>query len=228
MLKKVQLGISLLILLLTCTGCGALYPQMTTKAEAFPLMYESPPLSVLILPPINESTAAEAKDYYSTTIHEPFVMSGYYVFPYELSNEILKLEGFSDAALIKDAPLEKFREFFGADAVLFTTIKHWDLTYVVLNASLLVSIDCELKSTDLGATLWKYNGSVRVDLSGSNNQGDLAGLIAQAIVTSINSAAADYVPYARLANYKAIASLPSGKYNPRYLLDQQDKLIKQD
>ena len=64
----------------------------TTKFAEFPIMYEEKPNSILILPPINESTDAEAKDYYSTTIPIPLLLHGYYVFPYELTSEILPLQ----------------------------------------------------------------------------------------------------------------------------------------
>jgi hypothetical protein len=223
MLKKIYKFIPIVAFLVLNTSCATI----VSKGEEFPLMYDSPPLSILVLPPINETTAAEAKDYYSTTIQEPLVVNGYYVYPYELSNEILKLEGFSDSDLIRDAPLGKFKEFFGADAVLFTTIKKWDLSYLVLSSNLTISIDCELKSTTLDTTLWKYNGTIVVDLSGNKNQAGIAGLVAQAIVTAINSAVADYVPYARIANYRAMSSLPYGKYHSRHLEDQGDLLLQQ-
>lgn len=57
-------GVAVMLLaFLTLTGCA----QRTTKLAEFPKMYEEQPHSILILPPINESTDAEAKDYYSTT-----------------------------------------------------------------------------------------------------------------------------------------------------------------
>ncbi|MFT4553906.1 MAG: hypothetical protein ACI9S8_002551 [Chlamydiales bacterium] len=223
---KLQRFISLVVLLLTSTGCIKI--QTVSKGEEFPLMYEAPPTSLLILPPINESTAAEAKDYYATTIQEPLVVFGYYVLPYQLSSEVLKKEGFFDTELIRDAPLGKFKEFFGADAVLFTTIKKWDVAYLILASNLTVSIDCELKSTRTNASLWKYNGTVIVDLSGNDSQGGVAGLIAKAIASAINTALADYVPYARIANYRAMSSLPLGKYHARHFLDQGDLIIKQN
>jgi hypothetical protein len=205
------------------TGCGT----RMTKEEAFPIMYEKPPLSVLLLPPINESTAAEAKDFYATTIQEPLIVNGYYVYPYEISSEILKLEGVYDTELFMNAPLNKFKEYFGADAVLFTTIKKWDVSYFILASNLTVSIDCMLKSTDTNEILWKYNGTVVVDLTANNSSGGAAGLIAAAILTSINTAVADYVPYARIANYKAMESLPYGKYHPMHMKDQKEGLMKQ-
>jgi hypothetical protein len=213
------------IAFLTLTGCAV--PQ-TTKLAEFPKMYEENPHSILILPPINESTDAEAKDYYSTTIPIPVIFHGYYVFPYELTSEILKQEGIYDSELLRDLPLAKFREYFGADAVLFTTIKKWDLQYIVISSSLTVSIECEMKSTHSSETLWNYNGTVVVDLSGQNNGGGgLAGLIIQMAVTAANSAAADYVKHAHVANRMAMAALPYGQYHPQYGLDKDQVIVDQ-
>lgn len=220
------------ILLLFCvcsilllTSCG---PKMISKSEKFPLMYEEKPASVLILPPMNETTAADAKDYYATTIQEPLSFCGFYVFPYEVTSEILKMEGLYDSELIANMPLAKFREYFGADAVLFTTIRKWNLAYVVLASTLTVSVDCELKSTTSDQVLWRYNGTVVVDLSGGNTGGGLAGLIAKAIVAAISSAVADYVPYARVANYQALSSMPYGKYHPEYLKDHGQQIVDKE
>ncbi len=205
----------------------ACVPKTTTKLQEFPSMYEEQPLSILILPPMNESTAADAKEYYSTTIQEPLAYTGYYTFPYPLTTELLKMEGIYDSELLRDIPLVKFKEYFGADAVLFTTIKKWDLCYIVIAGNLTVSIDCVLKSTSTNEELWKYNGTTVVDLSGGNAGGGIAGLIASAIVTAVNSAIADYVPYARQANYSALHSLPYGKYHPKYNKDQNMEFIDQ-
>lgn len=218
------LPILTLAFLLAVTACA---PQMVTKGDKFPALYEESPSSILILPPINESTAADAKEYYATTIQEPLSYWGYYIFPYEVTTEILKMEGIYDAELLKDLPLQKFAEYFGADAVLFTTIKKWDLSYFVIAANLTISIDCELKSTKSSRTLWRYNGTVVVDLSGGNTGGGIGGLIAKAIVTAIQSAMADYVPHARQANYVALGSLPYGKYHSLYKQDQAQKFIDQ-
>lgn len=222
---KILLLLFMMVLLSFCLSACA--PKMVTKGDKYPLMYEEHPVSIMIVPPMNESTAAEAKDYYATTIQEPLSFWGYYVFPYEITTEILKMEGIYDAELMKNLPLQKFREYFGTDAVLFTTIKKWDLSYMVLAANLTVSIDCELKSTKSNATLWQYNGTVVVDLSGGSSQASIAGLITKAVVTAINSAMADYVVYARRANYMALRSLPYGKYHNLYGKDQAQKFYEQ-
>jgi hypothetical protein len=214
-------GLALLaVALLTALMMGACAPKQVTKGEKFPQMYTETPASILILPPINESTAANAKTYYATTIQECMSYWGYYVLPYEITSDILKMEGIYDTELIKGIPLPKFREYFGADAALFTTIKKWDVSYVVIASNLTVSIDCELMSTKTDQQLWRYNGTVVVDLSGGNTGGGLAGLVAKAIIAAAQTAMADYVPYAKQANYRAFSSLPFGRYHPQYQVDQ--------
>jgi len=205
----------------------ACMPKTTTKLAEFPLMYEEMPASILILPPINESTAAEAKEYYSTTIQEPLAFAGYYTFPYPITSEILKMEGIYDTEILINSSLSKFKEYFGADAVLFTTIKKWDLSYIVLTSTLTVSIDCKLKSTTSDRVLWKYTGTVVIDLSGGDTGGGLAGLVIKAVVTAVHSAIVDYVPYARQANYLALSSMPYGKYHTGHNKDQQVQFIDQ-
>ena len=170
----------------------------------------------------------DAKGYYATTVQEVVSYWGYYVFPYEITTDILKMEGIYDAELIRNVSLTKFREYFGADAVLFTTIKKWDLSYMVLAATLTVSIEAELKSTKTDQVLWHYTGTVVVDLSGGQSGGGgLAGLIAAAIVTAASSAMADYVPYARQANVRALSTLPFGKYHPQHMSDQSMQFLDQ-
>lgn len=217
-------GLALLLALLVATGCA---PKMVTKGSEFPKMYEEQPQSLLVLPPINESTDVEAKPYYMTTVEMPFAQSGYYVFPVEMVSDIMKQEGVYDTELLYQVPLDKFYEYFGADAVLYTHIKKWDVAYMVIASSLTVAVESEIVSTKTSEVLWKYNGTVVVDLSGGNQGGGIAGLIVSAVATAINTAAADYVKYAHVANAQLISSLPAGPYSQMYLKDQSTKIVDQ-
>jgi hypothetical protein len=215
------------VLVFTVSGCIT-PPVMVTKGEEFPSMYLEKPKSLLIMPPMNLSTAAEAKDYYATTIEMPIAFQGYYIFPYELTSEILKQQGIYDSELVYDVPLIKFYEYFGADAVLFTKIQKWDVSYAVIASSLTVSIDAEIKSTRTSQTLWNYNGTIVVDLSGNDGgSAGVMGLLVTAITTAINTAAADYTVHARRANGKFIRSIPHGPYHPQYLTDQNIEIVQQ-
>lgn len=225
MIKRKLIGyLTLTILILTFTGCG---PAYITKGAAFPKMYEQQPKSLLILPPMNESTDAEAKDYYMTTTEMPFALMGYYTFPTEMVSDIMKQEGIYDTETLYNMPLNKFYEYFGADAVLFTKIKKWDVSYMVVASNLTVSIEAKIVSTKTSEELWKYTGTVVVDLSGHNGGGGIAGLIVQAIETAVNTASADYVKYARQANGRIIYTLPVGPYNKYYMKDQSVQIIDQ-
>ncbi|WP_445945328.1 GNA1162 family protein [Shewanella sp.] len=219
------------ILAILCTTSlltGCVTHNFVTKSSEFPGMYTEKPKSLLVMPPINLSTAADAKDYYSTTVEMPVAFHGYYTFPYQLTAEVLKEQGIYDSELVYDIPLNKFQEYFGADAVLFTKIVKWDTSYAVIASNLTVSIEAEIKSTKTSEVLWKYTGTVVVDLSGnSGGSGGLVGLLAKAIVTAINTASADYTTYAKQANQRFIYSVPYGPYHPDYLKDQQVKIIQQ-
>jgi len=220
---KVVTNLFLVLLLFFASSCA----KFTTKGEEFPRMYEEHPRSLLVLPPMNESTDVEAKGYYMTTIEMPLALRGYYVFPVELVSDIMKQEGVYDSEVLYNMPLGKFYDYFGADAVLYTRIKKWDVSYMVIAANLTVSIEAEILSTKTSQQLWKYTGTVVVDLSGGNSGGGLAGLVINAIVTAINTAAADYVTYAHRANGRFIQTLPFGPYHEYYLKDQQIKFVDQ-
>jgi len=191
-------------------------------------MFEENPLTIFVLPPINSTTATDAKEYYSTAIPQPLAFAGFYVLPMELTGEMLQGQGLYDTELLIDQPLERFGEYFGADAVLFTHIKKWDKTYAVLAANLTVTIEAQLKSTKTNRVLWEYSGTIVADLSGHSSSGNpLVDLIANAIVTSVNAATADYVPHAQLATTTLLQTVPFGKYHVRAGQDQQDEFIDQ-
>jgi hypothetical protein len=221
-MKNITL-ICLLCSLFLLSACG---PKTLTKEAAFPNMYAYHPLSILVLPPINETTAVDAKEYYSTTITEPLTLSGYYVYPLEVTSDILKAEGLYDTELIVNVPPQKFREFFDADAVLYIRILKWDTSYYVVGGNVTVSADFSLKSTDTGEELWHYDGTITVDTSGGDNSGGgMAGLLGKVISTAISTATTDYVPIATRVNYMTLASMPYGKYHPQYNKDKTAKAV---
>lgn len=218
---KILLLLAGILVFLSCT------PRMT-KIEAFPEMYSEDPLTVIVLPPYNQSTAAEAKDYYTTTISEPLANAGFYVYSVEVIHDILKQEGLYDIESYDSIPLDKFNEYFGADAVLFIDILEWNTSYRIVSGSVTVSVDFKLVSTKTKEILWSYRGKIKVDTSGdSGNAKGLAGLIAIVATTAIKTATTDYVPQAKKLNIKALKSIPFGKYHIRHQKDQSDMIVIQ-
>lgn len=196
------------LVLLSTTGCAA---QMGTKREAFPAMYtEKKPVTILVVPAINQSTAADASDLLNVTVAKPFTDQGYYVLPVPLVADIFKREGVVEGAQLKGRPTDVFKTSFGADAVLFTTIKSWDKNYTVLAGNVTVAIEYVLLSTTGNEVLWSYDQQVVINTSGSSGN-----IIADLISTAISTALADYVPVASQVHIAAIQSMPFGKYHPK-------------
>ena len=211
-----KLVISYLISIVFFIGCA-----QKTKLDLFPKIYNELPKTILVLPPINKSTSADATEYYSTTIAEPLSLTGYYVFPIEITKEVLKSEGIYDASILKNIPMNKFREYFDADAVLFTEIIEWDKSFYVVGGNVEVNIEFILKSTNTEEILWSYKGNIKVDTSSGDSEiPGLAGILLEAAVTAVQTAAQDYVPIAKKINIQGLATLPYGSYHPKFNQDQ--------
>ncbi|MCK6541691.1 DUF799 domain-containing protein [bacterium] len=219
MKKYITIG-SLCILMMSCA-------PMIKKQEFAPKMYVEHPVTILVLPPINKSTAADAKEYYTTTVAEPLTNSGYYVYPLEVVNDILKQEGLFETESYAHIPPQKFKDFFNADAVLYVTILQWNTSYYVTGGNVSVKVACELKSTKTGEVLWFYDDVVVVNTSGdSGGNGGLAGFLIQAATTAIKTATQDYVPLAKEVNQKIFLAMPYGKYHPQFNKDGQMEVVK--
>ena len=194
-------------------SCGSL----KTKLSEYPELYNEKPKTVLILPPINNSTAADAKDLLRTTIAPALAEKGYYVLPVEPIFDFLKLNGaYSIAETSEVLPLDKFSSIFDADAVLKISINKWDKNYYVIGGNVKVDLAYELLSVKTGKTIWSRVTKVTVDTT-SNSSGNL---LANLVVTAINTGATKYIDLAKRAHLMALADLPAGFYSPMY---QKDK-----
>jgi len=214
-MKKITLLI-LTTLLLMLSGCAT----FNSKSDTFPLMYEQKPLTILTLPPINLSTAPEAKEYFMTTLSEAVSETGYYFLPLEVTTPFLKAEGLYDTEIITDEVLPQFKDYFNADAVLITKILEWDKSYYVIGGNVTVSLDFALKSTATGKDLWNYKGKIVYSTTGDSGNGLLIALLE----TAVKTAAQDYVPIAKGINQKVFQTVPFGKYHPRNNKDQADQV----
>ena len=90
----------------------------TTLSQQYPGMYEEKPLSIAIMPPINQTTHAEAKDYFYTTMYMPLCEKGYYVYSPYLTMEMFQQESAYDAEMFLEADLTPFRNVLDADAAM--------------------------------------------------------------------------------------------------------------
>ncbi len=190
-----------------------------TLGDAYPNMYEEKPLTIAIMPPINQTTHAEAKDYFYTTMYLPLCEKGYYVFSPYLTMEMFQQESAYDAELFVEGDLTAFRNVLNADAAMFTIIKSWKRNNV--GGKLTVDVEYILRSTKTGQTLYQREGNIKVDTSvkgGGGGLGALVGLIA----TTVKTAATDKVIAGRKCNAFVLSDLPAGKYSSLYEKDMKN------
>ncbi len=182
--------------------------------------YASAPYTVVVLPPKNMSTDAEAPRFYLSTITRPLVDRGYYVIPVEASADMLAAEGLAEGGALEEVNPQKFRQYFGADAILYVTINQWDTSYAVIASSVTVGMDYRLVHTDSGDVLWQDSAVNTVKSHSSDKSGGLAGLLAGLIVDSVSAAitaaGTEYVELARIANQRGLGTLPPGPYSERF------------
>lgn len=212
----------LILILVVLTGC--VLPPITTKQIAYPAMYtDNKPVSILVVPAINESTAADAGDLLNVTVTQPFANNGYYVMPVSIVSDIFKREGILEGTQVKGIPTSVFKNSFGADAVLFLTITEWDKFYAVIAGGVSVAIEYVLLSTETNEILWSYTQRVDVNTSGGSGN-----IIADLITTAISTAATSYVPIAFQVNEVAAKALPFGVYHPQSGIDGDEKVVNLD
>lgn len=206
------LGLIIIALLSACT----IIPSHTLQT-VYPRMYQNPPASILILPPLNNSTAADAKEYFSCSLSEAVGRKGYYTLPVETMFTVLREEGLYDTENITPVVLKNMREHFGADAVLISTIEEWDKSWAVVEGSLHITSSFTLISTATADTLWDYRMRTRVELGSDSKK-----FLVQVLESAFKTAVEDYFPNCLESNITAMDNaLPYGKHHPQFTLDAE-------
>jgi hypothetical protein len=200
------------VALLVFVGCAAPKPYDYTNYRLHQ------PRSILVLPPLNESTVVEGTYGYLSTVTRPLAELGYYVFPVAVVDQFLKENGMPTAGEMHQVPLNKVWEVVGADAVLFVTLKQYGSKYQVVNSATVVQVQARLVDTRTGVLLWDGQAIAQQNSGGSGNI--IADLIAAAITQAINAgtdAAHDVCPQANMILfYTKDHGLLYGPYHPEY------------
>lgn len=135
--------------ILLFTGCATVPPKDYTAFR------QSNPRSILVLPPVNESNEVMAPYSLLTTVTRPLSELGYYVVPVVMADHLLKENGMTLPAEMHQAPLEKLRLVFGADAVLYITIEKYGSKYQLLASNTVVFARAKLLDARTGTELWQ-------------------------------------------------------------------------
>ena len=204
------------------TSCGMM--STVTRESQYAKMYEEKPITLLVMPPINNSTNVEAKDLLYTSISRPLVAAGYYVISPLLAMDVLKTESAYDSEMFFDASLTSFQNYFGADAVIFSLIDTWTKKGLGIETK----IRYVIKSAYTNEILFDRSCDLYLDLSIDSGANGLLGALVDLAASAINTAATDHIMAARKANYYILRDIPRGKYSPEYMLDKQTAAEKKD
>lgn len=200
---------------LLMTSCA----QQITRGDQYAKMYEEKPMAIVVMPPINQTTHVEAKDYFYTTLYTPLCEKGYYVYSPMLTMDMFQTESAYDAEQFIEADLSQFRNILGADAAIFTIIKSWKRNN--LGGSLTAGVEYIMRSTKTGETLYKREGLIKVDTSVSSSGGGLLGGLVNLVATAVSTAATDKVIAGRRCTAFVLSDMPEGKYGKNYDKDQK-------
>ncbi|MBB6520364.1 DUF799 domain-containing protein [Pseudoteredinibacter isoporae] len=171
------------LLILSVVACANVSPYDYTALKA------AKPRSILIIPPINQTTEVLASDLFMSAMSQPLSERGYYVFPVAVVQRYFHENGLPGPEEMNSVELEKLKEQFGADAVLYTIIHDWGQKYEVLSSTSTVKADVNLIDSKNGALLW--SGTAFHQQGSGNGGGGLAGALLGALVTQLMSEAFD-------------------------------------
>lgn len=211
-MKKIVIVVAVIscILLTSCMST-------LTRGTQYAHFYEEKPLTLLVMPPINNTTNVEAKDLLYTSISTPLIEAGYYVVSPHLAMEVLKAESAYDAELFIDRDLAMFGKVFGADAVIFSVVDTWKKKGFGIETKIRYIV----KSTKTNDVLFERSCDLYLDLSENSTNNSAFGAIASLAVSAIKTATTDHIVAARKCNRYIFQDIPRGYYHPQYQQDQE-------
>ncbi len=172
------------LVFLTIAGVLLLAGCSTVSPKDYAAFRQSNPRSILVLPPINESNEVIAPYSLLTTVTRPLSELGYYVVPVVMADHLLKENGMALPAEMHQAPLEKLRAVFGADAVLYITIEKYGSKYQLLASNTMVFARAKLLDARTGTELWQG----RVTTTYSGQSGLIEALVEQVMNKLVDQA----------------------------------------
>ena len=191
------------------TGCASKpYDYTNYRAHS--------PRSILILPPLNESTDIGATYGYLSTVTKPIAEKGYYVFPVAVIDQMMKENGLPTAGEMHQVSLKKIHDIIGADAVLYVTLKQYGSKYQVVSSTTIVAAESKLVDVKTGTLLWE--GKVNFQ-QGSSSGNLIVDLIATPITQAVNQSTDQAHNLSGQANVQMFTlkdhGLLSGPYAPQ-------------
>ncbi len=200
---------SLVLLLPYAAGCATAMPR------DYSAYLDHMPRSILVLPPLNESPEAGASYPYLSTVTRSLAQRGYYVFPVAMVDACLKENGLPTPAEMHAVPPHRLGEVFGADAVLYLTLREWGNQYRVIDSAAVVAVRGRLVDCATGTVLWEHEATAEVSSSqGSDNP--FAMVVVAVFSQVLSSADGRSLDASRKVNDALALRLLPGPRDPRH------------
>ena len=129
---KLIAAMSVLVALTACVSKPARQMDYTAFRN-------SKPSTILVLPPVNDTTDVGASYSMLSQMTMPLAEGGYYVVPVAEMEETFKHNGLTNANDIQNVAPDKLRSIFGADAALYTKISQYGSKYMVIDSTTAVT-----------------------------------------------------------------------------------------
>jgi hypothetical protein len=218
-IKIILLGI---LISLLSTGC------VSPNKRDYTNFINADPHSILVVVSDSFSNDINAVPAVLSSAVLPLSEAGYYVLPVTMVNETFRYNGVTGIGELKDIPLQKYKEVFGADAIMFLTIKEYQSHYAVLDSYFQVEVSAQLVDVDTGVTLWSTT-SVANNASRSDDLlFNIVAALVKLVVNEVGELGQDvairnsYYMFAPNNQYIKDPIL-AGPYSPYY---RHDKVLK--
>lgn len=212
--------VGLLAMVMLLAACAA--PRTPFDYTAF---RQSRPTTLLVLPPVNDSTEVLASAGVLAQATAPLAEAGYYVLPVTLVDETFRQNGLTTAQDAQEVPMQKLREIFGADAAVYLRIKQYGTKYNVIMSETRVTVEGRIVDLRTGAVLWNGEATASSAESDNSSQGNLGLLLIKAVINQIVGSVSDAgFRYAAITNQRLLgAPIPNGilagPRSPKYQKD---------
>ncbi len=186
---------------------------------ATPYNYENfraaKPRSILILPPMSNSTDVRATYSYLSTVTMPVAEKGFYVFPVAMIDQMMKENGLPSANEMHQASVKKIREIINPDAILYLTLETYGTSYVIVDSQTTVTVSGKMISTVTGDVIWE--GRASANDGAQSGDGGIAGILIGAMIKqAVNSSVDNAHNIAPQANNMLFSNENSGLLNGPY------------
>jgi hypothetical protein len=200
------------------TGCATRNPPDLSAYR------QSRPQSLLVLPPVNDSTDLLGSPAVMAQAVAPLAELGYYVFPVNLVQESFRENGLTMPQDIQDVSTQKLRQIFGADAAVYIKVKQYGTKYNIVASESRVTVEARIVDLRSSQQIWAGEATASSAESDSSSQGGLAGLLIKALVNQIVGQVSDAsFTYAAIANQRLFGmpkfGIPAGPRSPSFQKD---------